>query len=85
VSLHPLFEIEVDLIDLTSKAEENDVYRSCMVGIDSFPKYAWGVPIKTKQPADVVNAMQEIFNKISISKQLFSDQEGAFTNAEFTR
>ena len=26
VSPHPLFEIEVDLVDLTSKAEENDGY-----------------------------------------------------------
>ena len=50
VSPHPLFEIEVDLIDLTSKVEENDGYRFCMVGIDNFTKYAWGVPIKTKTP-----------------------------------
>ena len=42
VSPHALFEIEVDLIDLTSKAEENDGYRYCMVGIDNFTKYAWG-------------------------------------------
>ena len=50
VSPHPLFEIEVDLIDLTSKAEENDGYRYCMVVIDNFTKYAWGVPMKTKKP-----------------------------------
>ena len=49
VSPHPLFEIEVDLIDLTSKAEENDGCRHCMVGIDNFTKYAWGVPINTKK------------------------------------
>ena len=36
VSPHPLFEIEVDLIGLTSKAEENNGYRYCMVGIDNF-------------------------------------------------
>ena len=85
MSPHPLFEIEVDLIDLTSKAEENDGYRFCMVGIDSFTKYAWGVPIKTKTPVDIVKAMEEIFNKIGIPKQLYSDQEGSFTNAEFIR
>ena len=49
ISPHPLFEIEVDLIDLTSKAEENNGFRYCMVGIDNFTKYAWGVPITTKQ------------------------------------
>ena len=32
---HPLCEIEVDLIDLTSEAEENDGYRYYMVGIDN--------------------------------------------------
>ena len=48
VSPHPLFEIEIDLIDLTSKAEENNGFRYCMVGIDNFTKYAWGVPITTK-------------------------------------
>ena len=42
VSPHPLFEIEVDLVDLTSKPEENTVYRYCMVGIGNFTKYAWG-------------------------------------------
>ena len=85
VSPHPVFDIEVDLIDPTSKAEENDRYRYCMVGIDNFTKYAWGVPIKTKTPVDIVKAMEELFNKIGIPKQIYSDQEGAFNNAEFIR
>ena len=85
VSPHPLFEIEVDLIDLTSKAHENNGYRYCMVGIDNFTKYAWGVPIKTKKPVDVVKAMEEILTKIGIPKQLYSDQEGSFSNVEFIR
>ena len=85
VSPHPLFEIETDLIDLTSKAEENDGYRYCMVGIDNFTKYAWGVAIKTKKPPDVVKAMEELLNKIGIPKQLYSDQEGAFNNESFIR
>ena len=38
VSPHPLFEIEVDLIDLTRKSDENDGYRYCMVDIDNFTK-----------------------------------------------
>jgi hypothetical protein len=85
VSPHALFEIEVDLIDLTAKAEENDGYRYCMVGIDNFTKYAWGVAIKTKKPVDVVSAMEKILSKIGIPKQLYSDQEGAFNNVEFIK
>ena len=85
ISPHPLFEIEVDLIDLTTKAQENDGYRYCMVAIDNFTKIAWGVAMKTKQPTDVVNAFKEILDKIGIPKQMYSDQEGSFNNAEFIR
>ena len=38
ISPHPLFEIELDLIDLTKKAEENDGYRYTLVAIDNFTK-----------------------------------------------
>ena len=80
VSPHPLFELEVDLIDLTKKAEENAGFRYCMVAIDNFTKFAWGVAIKTKQPTDVINAFKEILEKIGIPKQAYSDQEGSFNN-----
>ena len=68
VSPHPLFEIEVDLVDLSKKASESEGIRYGFVGIDNFTKYAWVVPIKTKQPHDVTKAMQEIFNKIGVPK-----------------
>ena len=85
VSPHPSFEIEIDLVDLTAKAEENDGLRYGFVGIDNFTKYAWVVPMKTKKPHDVIKAMQEIFDKIGVPKQLYSDQEGSFNTAEFIR
>jgi len=85
VSPHPLFEIEIDLIDMSTKASENEGIRFGFVGIDNYTKYAWVVPIKTKQPHDVTKAMQEIFDKIGVPKQLYSDQEGSFNNAEFIK
>jgi hypothetical protein len=85
VSPHPLFEIEIDLIDLTSKAEENNGYRYGLVGIDNFTKYAHVVPIKSKKPGDITKAMEEILNKIGISKQVYSDQEGSFHSPEFIK
>ena len=85
VSPHPLFEIEIDLVDLTSQAEENGGFRYGFVGIDNFTKYAWVVPMKTKKPHDVIKAMQELFDKIGVPKQLYSDQEGSFNTAEFIR
>ena len=83
VSPHPLFEIEIDLVDLSKKAEDNNGIRYGFVGIDNFTKYAWVVPIKTKTPQDLTYAMQEIFNNIGVPKQLYSDQEGSFNNASF--
>ena len=85
INPHPLFEIEIDLIDLTSKAEENEGYRYGLVGIDNFTKYAHVVPSKSKKPTDIINALDEILKKIGVPKQLYSDQEGAFNSPEFIR
>ena len=85
ISPQPLFEIEVDLIDLTSKAEQNDGFRYCMVAIDNFTKFAWAVAIKTKSATDLVNAFTEILEKIGIPKQMYSDQEPAFDSFAFIR
>ena len=85
ISPHPLFQFEVDLIDLTKKASENDGYRYCMVAIDNFTKFAWGVPLKTKQPTDVINAFQQVLDNMGIPKQMYSDQEGSFNTPDFIR
>ena len=47
VSPHPLFEIGIDLVDMSTKASVNEGFRYGFVGIDNFTKYAWVVPIKT--------------------------------------
>ena len=85
ISPHTLFEIEVDLIDLTTLAEANDGFRYAMTAIDNFTKYAHAVPIKTKTSTDIVSAITEVFTQIGIPKQLYSDQEGSFNNPEFVR
>ena len=36
VANHPLQQIEIDLIDMTSKASENDGYRYAVSGVDIF-------------------------------------------------
>ena len=59
VSPHPLFEIEIDVVDMSTKASENEGFRYGFVGIDNFTKYAWVVPIKTKKPHDVTRTMHK--------------------------
>ena len=78
VSPHRLFEIEVDLIDLTATAEENGGFRYALVAMDNFSKFAHAVPVKGKTPDVLVAAMQEILVKIGVPKQVYSDYEGSF-------
>ena len=85
VSPKPLFEIEIDLIDLTSKAELGKGFRYGLVGIDNFTKYAHVVPMHSKTADEVVDATKEIIEKIGKPQQIYSDQEPAFSSPNFVR
>ena len=85
VSPGRLFEIEVDLIDLTATAEQNDGFRYAIVGIDNFTKFAHAVPVKGKTPAVLVAAMEQLLEKIGVPKQLYSDYEGSFASPAWNR
>ena len=85
VSPHRLFEIEIDLVDLTATAEENDGFRYALVGIDNFSKFSHVVPVKGKTPGPLVEAMNEILATVGTPKQVYSDYEGSFENAAWLR
>ena len=72
ISPHPLFEFELDIIDMGASIEKKGGTRYGLVAIDNFTKFAWGVAIKTKQPTDVINSFKESkLNALtSISKPL---------------
>ena len=70
---------------MTSKASENEGYRYAVSGIDIFSKDGWAMPIKTKQPHDVLIGLKEILDKIGIPEILYSDSEGSFNSNEFVR
>jgi len=83
VSPQPLFEFEVDLIDMTKTAKENDGFQWCFVAIDNFTKYAWGIPMKSNKTDNCLDAFKNIIEKMGTPKQVYSDQEGAFTTTEW--
>ena len=85
VANRSLQQIEIDLIDMTNKASENDGYRYAVSGVDIFSKYGWAMPIKTKQPNDVLNGLKDVLNNIGIPETLYSDSEGSFNSKEFIR
>ena len=85
VANRPLQQIEIDLIDMTKIASDNDGYRYAVTGVDIFSKYGWAMPIKTKQPHDVLIGLKEVLDKIGIPEILYSDSEGSFNSTEFVK
>ena len=85
VANRPLQQIEIDLIDMTKIASENDGYRYAVTGVDIFSKYGWAMPIKTKQPHDALIGLKEVLDKIGIPEILYSDSEGSFNSTEFVK
>jgi uncharacterized protein YqgV (UPF0045/DUF77 family) len=83
ISKHALYDMEIDLIDMTSAAEKT--YRYGFVAVDTFTKIVSVIPLKTKQPSDVVDAMVKTLQKIGVPNQIYSDQEGSFSNIEFIK
>ena len=78
-----LDQLQLDIADFTQHATVNDGYRYALVGVDVFSRYGWAIPIKTKQPHDVLNAFKEIIRIIGKPKSIFSDMEGAVLSNDF--
>ena len=85
VSPHPLFEIELDLVDMTAEAEANNGYRYGFVGIDNFTKFAVVQPMKTKTAKDIIEAMNIVLHTIGIPKQICSEFEGGVDSPDFQK
>jgi transposase InsO family protein len=85
ISPHALFEFEIDLIDMTKSAKENNGYRFALTAIDNFSKYGSTIPMKGKTPKFIVAAFTEVMKDIGIPKQIYSDDEGSFSSKQFIR
>ena len=62
ISKHALYDMEIDLIDMTSAADKT--YRYGFVAVDTFTKIVSVIPLKAKQPSDVVEAMIKTLEKL---------------------
>ena len=78
VAPHAYFEFQLDLFFISSNDLENQKFRIGLVLIDIFTKYATVIPIKSKQPADVLAGLMEGLNKMDKKpRMLYSDEEGS--------
>lgn len=74
---------QADLVEMQPYAVFNNGYRYLLVVIDTFSKYAWVRPCKTKTGPDVTNAFQSILKLGRIPKNLHTDNGGEFYNKHF--
>lgn len=74
-----------DLKDLSSYSKENKGHKFIMVVIDNFSKYAWAVPLKSKNAQDVTEAMKKVLREGRVPKNLFIDRGSEYYNSKFKK
>jgi hypothetical protein len=75
-----------DLADMNDLKEDNDGYRYILTVIDVFSRYAWAVPIKTKDGDTVLNAFKKITTESKrMPKRLWVDQGKEFVNKKMEK
>jgi len=69
---------QADLVDMSAYAKENRGHHFLLTVIDIFSKFAWAVPIKTKNRSDVTSAMRSVLEQGRQSRRLHVDQGKEF-------
>ena len=77
--------IQSDLIDLSSLSAENDGVKYLLVVIDTFTRFAWIEPLKTKSADDVLKGFQKIERRMpgGLGESLMTDQGKEYVNRQF--
>lgn len=76
---------QIDLVEMCTYESENKGYRYLLTIIDTFSKYAWAVPIKSKTGVNVTNAMIDVFRDGRIPNNIQSDDGNEFFNKNFQK
>lgn len=76
---------QADLIDMQSISKQNKNYRYILAIIDTFSKYAWTVPLKSKTKYDVCDTFNKLLVKGRIPKNLQTDNGTEFYNNKFQK
>lgn len=76
---------QIDLIDMQKYSRDNNGYKYILTCIDTFSKYAWLKPLKTKNADDVMKAMNNILSdsRGRKPKNIQSDDGKEFFNVKF--
>jgi len=74
-----------DLVDMRSFSKFNNGYKYLLTVIDTFSKYAWVVPLKSKTGKDIIDAFSVIFKDGRYPKMLWVDQGSEFYKKAFKK
>lgn len=69
--------------DYKKLLRENNGYKYILVVIDTFSKYVWAIPLKTKTGVEVSQAFSNILKEGRIPKKLHVDKGKEFYNKDF--
>ena len=78
-------QFQADLVDVQSLSRYNKGCKYLLTCIDIFSKYAWVVPLKTKQGQELVKAFQTILSSGCKALKLQTDQGSEFLNRLFQK
>lgn len=74
--------LQADLVEMIPYAQMNKNYKYLLTIIDTFSKFAWAIPIKTKSAPDVSAALDSVLKTLKYPpKNLQTDDGKEFFNA----
>lgn len=76
---------QADLIDMQAIAKENKNFKYILAIIDTFSKYAWTFPLKSKNKDDVSAAFKVLLDKKRCPVNLQTDNGTEFYNVKFNK
>lgn len=74
---------QADLVEMIPYSKENKNFKYILTVIDTFSKFAWAFPIKTKTGVEVTQEFEKILKTGSIPKNLHTDMGKEFFNKSF--
>ena len=78
-------QFQADLVDVQRLSRYNKGYKYLLTCIDIFSKYAWVVPLKTKQGQELVKAFKNILSSRRKPIKLQTEQGTEFLNSVFQK
>jgi hypothetical protein len=75
-----------DLVDMIKYSKENEGYKYILNIIDCFSKYAWSIPLKTKDSKVVLDAFKKVCSESGRKPlKIWCDQGSEFVNKYFKK